>query len=329
MVLMLNVCLGHLLGDFLLQPGWLVVAKRRGLGGLLIHSLVIMACTALVLIADLRWVWAVVLLAGAAHLCIEIVTITVRQRLHLAGAAVFVLDQLLHFGSLALIVTTAGAGIWRTATHTFTLHLAPTYAASLDGLLFVTVLGSILVFEIDKAVGFEDRTVLPYDLARFLGMAERGASLLAAVALHPALALVPFVQAPKQPRQPRAIGFEKSDFHVWVSFEYPTASKAAETQHLLERLRIDASQSKVRLEILGALARTRCRCARRTPPPAARSCRCANARTRQCGGNRCRHPSRDNRRSGNNPRPTPRSCPGWSGCCGPGRRRRGTRKSPR
>ncbi len=198
MELMLNVCLGHLIGDFLLQPGWMVVAKRRGLPGLFTHALVIMMCTAVVLVADLRWVWAVVVLAGAAHLLIEVITITIRQRLALSGAAVFVVDQLLHIASLACIVWVAGPGIWGTATHTFTFHLTPAQIALADGLLFVTVLGSILVFEIDQVVGVEERTILPYDMPRFLGMAERGASLLAAVAVHPAFALVPFV--------PRAVG---------------------------------------------------------------------------------------------------------------------------
>ena len=198
MVLMLNVCLGHLIGDFLLQPGWMVVAKRRGLPGLFGHSLVIMLCTAAVLASDLAWVWWVVALAGAAHLLIEVVTITLRQRLSLSGAAVFTLDQLLHFASLACIVWIAGPEIWQAATHTFTFELAPAQIALADGLLFVTVLGSILVFEIDHVAGVEERAILPYDVPRFLGMAERGAALLAAVVVHPAFALVPFV--------PRAVG---------------------------------------------------------------------------------------------------------------------------
>jgi hypothetical protein len=196
--LMLDILLAHLLGDFLLQPGWMVQAKRRGIAGLVAHACTIMLSTALVLIADLRWLWAVVLLAGAAHLLIEVLTITLRQRLRLQGATVFVFDQVLHLGSLALIVLAGGPGIWHSAVHTFTLRLAPSYIAVADGLLFVTALGSILVFEIDRAVGIEHRAVLPYDLGRFLGMAERGASLLAAVAVHPALALVPFI--------PRALG---------------------------------------------------------------------------------------------------------------------------
>src|ERR1044071_1017918 len=44
-----------------------------------------------------------------------------------------------------------------------------------------------------------------------------------------------------------------------MPFEYAAANEAAETQHLLERLRIDAAQAKVRLEVLGALARAGCR----------------------------------------------------------------------
>ncbi len=198
MVLMLNAWLGHLIGDFLLQPGWMVVAKRRGLPGLLTHAFVIMVCTALVLAADLRLAYGVVLLAGAAHLCIEVGTITARERLRLSGAAVFLLDQVLHVASLALVVALVGPGISREVTRTFAFDLTPTQIAVADGVLFVTVLGSILVFEVGHAVGTERRVVLPYDMPRFLGMAERAASLVVAVVVHPAAALVPFV--------PRAVG---------------------------------------------------------------------------------------------------------------------------
>jgi hypothetical protein len=190
---MLNVLLGHLLGDFLLQPGWMVAAKRRGLAGLATHAGTIVLCTGLVLIAELPWLWAVVLLAGATHLAVEVITITARRRLALSGASLFVIDQLLHFASLAALVWLAGPSINALAITTFGLTLEPALIALADGILFVTLLGSILVFEIDAAAGFEKRSILPYDGPRIAGMAERAASLVAAVAVHPALAIVPFV----------------------------------------------------------------------------------------------------------------------------------------
>ena len=56
--LALNILLGHLVGDFLLQPGWMVAAKRRGLAGLLTHTGVIILCTGVVVIRELHWLWA-------------------------------------------------------------------------------------------------------------------------------------------------------------------------------------------------------------------------------------------------------------------------------
>ena len=203
MVLMLNLLLGHLLGDFLLQPGWMVVAKRRGIPGLLSHAGAVVLCTGLVLIAELPWLAAMVLMAGATHLAVEVVTITARRSLALSGATLFVADQILHLASLAGIVLLAGPNIHGLATSTFGVPLPSTTLALVDGVLIVTLLGSILVFEIDVAAGFERRTVLPYDGARVAGMAERAASLIAAVTLHPALALVPFV--------PRALSVRAAD----------------------------------------------------------------------------------------------------------------------
>ena len=193
MVLMLNLLLGHLLGDFLLQPGWMVAAKRRGLPGLMTHTGAVALCTGLVLIADLPWLAAMVLLAGASHLAVEVITITARRNLSLSGASLFVADQALHFASLGAIALLAGPNIHGLAVTTFGVPLPPSTLALIDGILIVTLLGSILVFEIDVAAGFERRQILPYDGPRVFGMAERAASLVAAVALHPALALVPFV----------------------------------------------------------------------------------------------------------------------------------------
>jgi Protein of unknown function (DUF3307) len=56
MALFLDLLLGHMLGDFLLQPGKLVAAKRDGWRGLLLHTFVVgfattMAAAGLVLCA--------------------------------------------------------------------------------------------------------------------------------------------------------------------------------------------------------------------------------------------------------------------------------------
>ena len=72
-----------------------------------------------------------------------------------------------------------------------------------------------------------------------------------------AFALVAFVQAPEQPRQPGAVGFEERDFHFRMALENAAAEKAAEAEHLLEGLRVNPAQAEVRLEVFRALARAR------------------------------------------------------------------------
>ncbi|RME77340.1 MAG: DUF3307 domain-containing protein, partial [Chloroflexi bacterium] len=49
----LRLLLGHLIGDFILQPYWLVLAKRSGWKGLIIHVGVVTFITAIL-------VWAVI-----------------------------------------------------------------------------------------------------------------------------------------------------------------------------------------------------------------------------------------------------------------------------
>jgi hypothetical protein len=68
----LLLLLGHLIGDFVLQPYWLVLAKRRGWIGLTIHVGVVTFVTAILLwIASVPywWVWVIVLFVG--HLFID------------------------------------------------------------------------------------------------------------------------------------------------------------------------------------------------------------------------------------------------------------------
>ena len=106
MELLLNLYLGHLTGDFVLQPGVLVAAKRKGLAGLLIHVGIIGLTTTAILSYDIAALWNLVLLATAAHLLIEVITIRLRQG-RLSGLSVFVIDQGLHMLSLVVLVLVA------------------------------------------------------------------------------------------------------------------------------------------------------------------------------------------------------------------------------
>jgi hypothetical protein len=195
MTLLLNLYLGHLLGDFVLQPGWLVVAKRRGINGLLIHTAIIGACTAAILFRELASLWNIVLLAMAAHLAIEVVTIRMRGFERLSGLSVFLIDQALHMLSLVILVWVATPIAPVTEITTFGFSVDPAVVALACGLIGVTFMGSIIVFELLNAVGPDswDRDILPYDRGRILGMLERGTALVAGVLINPILMIAVFI----------------------------------------------------------------------------------------------------------------------------------------
>src|SRR5450759_5465019 len=60
MALFLDLLLGHMLGDFLLQPGRLVAAKRDGWRGLLLHTSIVGLTTALATLGTMSRAWLVV-----------------------------------------------------------------------------------------------------------------------------------------------------------------------------------------------------------------------------------------------------------------------------
>lgn len=192
MELLLNLYLGHLLGDFVLQPGVLVAAKRKGLPGLLTHVGIIGAVTAAILWADLAALWNIVLLAVAAHLLIEVITIRLRLSGRASGLSVFLIDQGLHSLSLVLLVWLASPLADVEHVRTLGMDVSPSWVALACSFVAVTFLGSIFVFEVVNAFGprSKQRDILPYDAGRIVGMVERGGSLLAATLLPASLGIV-------------------------------------------------------------------------------------------------------------------------------------------
>ena len=202
MTLLLNLYLGHLLGDFVFQPGRLVVAKRRGVKGLFIHTGIIGACTAVILVGEFSALWNVVLLAMAAHAGIELITIKMRTFRRMSGLSVFLIDQAMHIVYLVVIVLVATPWVNVETVTTFGRVVDPAIVAFACALIGVTFMGSIIVFEVSNTVGPDawNRDILPYDRARIVGMVERGVALLLGVAvpvlagaLGPVLMVIPFM----------------------------------------------------------------------------------------------------------------------------------------
>jgi hypothetical protein len=196
MALFLNLYLGHLLGDFLLQPGRLVLAKRDGIPGLLVHTLIVGAASAAVMFATIGsdW-WAVVLVTGL-HLVVERLTILTYVKTPTRGLFTLLFDQTLHMLCIAGVVWIAGGWTLDASAMTFGLEVPVPRLAAIDGLLTVMLLGSILVFETANALRRSTDgkgRVLSFDAARVGGMLERGAGFSAAVIWHPAAAVLAFI----------------------------------------------------------------------------------------------------------------------------------------
>lgn len=196
LALFLNLLLGHLLGDFVLQPGRLVIAKRDGTPGLLLHTAIVAACTLAVVSGTLAQQWPAALLAAGLHLVIERLTILTYLKTPTRGLFTLLLDQTMHGLSIALVVWLTGA--WRLDAQavTFGLTISTQTLAGVVAVLGVSLFGSILAFEtVNSIAGGENAKgrVLRMDAARVAGFVERGAALIAALTLHPALVFVPFV----------------------------------------------------------------------------------------------------------------------------------------
>lgn len=194
MALFLGLYLGHVLGDFVFQPGRLVVAKRQRETAVLLHTGIVTLVTALVLVGSLDRTWPALLLAGAAHLAVEHLTIRARRVPEASNVTVFLLDQALHIVSLAIIAAVglsidvrSQIGVWPVSLQWLALACAVTTVA---------FGGSILVFEVQIALDGESVSpdpILGLDMGRLYGFAERSGALLAASLLPtPAVGLLAF-----------------------------------------------------------------------------------------------------------------------------------------
>ncbi len=194
MALFLGLYLGHVLGDFVFQPGRLVVAKRQHLQAVVLHTAIVTLCTALVLLGSLGQTWPALALAGGAHFAVEHLTIRARRAPGTSNITVFLLDQALHVVSLAIIAavgpgTPATPVIGDVGGHSARVgdRVCRRY-----GRLRRLDPG---VRDTGGARGERDRPdpILGFDAARVYGFAERGGALLAALLLpSPLLGLIVF-----------------------------------------------------------------------------------------------------------------------------------------
>lgn len=195
MALFLDLLLGHMLGDFLLQPGKLVAAKRDGWRGLLLHAAVVGAATALVTLGTLPRDWIAVAGVACAHLLIEEVTILAYKNTPTRGLFTLLFDQSLHILSISAIALVSG-GLQPTATAMlFGFTVTTRVLAIIVGFVTVMLGGSILAFEAANALvpGGSKGSLLRLDPARLSGMVERGGAVALGLAFTPLFGSAAFV----------------------------------------------------------------------------------------------------------------------------------------
>jgi hypothetical protein len=178
----LLLLLGHLIGDFVLQPYWLVVAKRQGWTGLSIHVGVVTFVTAILLwVASVPYWWAWVIVLFVGHLFIDqfrtfVFTDTSKGK----GLWLLLADQFAHL-VLIIIIAWLATG-WVPAD----LLILTTPAATNQQLLMAyfvglaVLVGVVPVLEVEAAVtalyysGTDLNETVRVDLSdRLLGGIER------------------------------------------------------------------------------------------------------------------------------------------------------------
>lgn len=105
MTLFLRLLLGHMIGDYVLQPLRLVLMKRKGWAGILVHVGIVVAVTGILLWPALRhwWYWLWLLFLFIGHLLIDRSRALLLRDSRRRGLLYLVIDQVLHVALLALI----------------------------------------------------------------------------------------------------------------------------------------------------------------------------------------------------------------------------------
>ncbi|HJZ48631.1 MAG TPA: DUF3307 domain-containing protein [Roseiflexaceae bacterium] len=110
--------LAHLVADFVLQPYWLVVRKRRW-DGLVIHGGIVLACMLLLPLADASALalWPAMLAITAVHVAADWCKVRYGDRIPGPPIGPFLLDQVIHITTLcvALGLALPSRQIWTIA----------------------------------------------------------------------------------------------------------------------------------------------------------------------------------------------------------------------
>jgi hypothetical protein len=198
MSLLLRLFLGHMLGDYVFQPLRLVLMKRSGWTGVLLHVAVVVSVTALLLWPVLGhwWYWLWLVFLAISHAVIDASRALYWSESDRRGLLYLTLDQGLHVAVMVAI-----AGLTRAAVVGYPALPMLTTSPQGDALtmyliVFIFLLWSVPVLELETVKAFHsgERQVGVPARDRWLGALERvgGVALMLSGFLYLApLAFVP------------------------------------------------------------------------------------------------------------------------------------------
>ena len=148
----LRMLLGHLIGDFPLQPYKIAVAKRAGWRGLLLHVSIVAVTTAIAIYntTPYWYVWALVLFG--VHLFIDqFRTFVFTDNANGKGLYLFILDQIAHLVSLMVISWLAVGWRFDSLTPIYTQSLSAQDTILLFVCLVIIAVWAIPILEVELA----------------------------------------------------------------------------------------------------------------------------------------------------------------------------------
>ncbi len=180
-----RLLLGHLVGDFVLQPLWVAIAKRDGWPGLILHVGVVAVTTGILIYGVVEnWLlWTVVLFL--LHLFLDrFRTFVFTDNAKGKGFILLIADQGIHVGSLVLISWMASGTPADAISQILGSSLSPTNGLLLAFSMFIIAFWVTPILEIEFNVaimsfrGSANKQVVPIKLSdRVMGGVERIISL--------------------------------------------------------------------------------------------------------------------------------------------------------
>jgi hypothetical protein len=199
MSLLLRLLLGHMLGDYVLQPLRLVRMKQSGWAGVLLHVAIVIAVTALLLwpVLDHWWYWLWLMFLAVSHTIIDGSRALHWSESRRHGLLYLVIDQALHVAVIAAIAGLTGvAGVRDPALAT--LSVSPQGdVLTLYLIILVFLLWTVPVLELETMNAFttEEKRLGVAARDRWLGTLERIAGVV--LVLGGFLYLVPLAFVPR------------------------------------------------------------------------------------------------------------------------------------